>query len=609
MKIITRLFSFFRSLYRQMRFRTKIYIIIMLSVFVPLVTALMLFNNYMGSALTIRSLETIANSFSQAYDHFSAKFDSLRKDNLLLLQDDNAREILQKYPYNRDILENRSIKDRIRFTIDFIEKKEDPVRLYVYVFDDYSQIIDNQYYFPFSAINQTNWYQKLLETSYRNMWIHDLEPALDKTISTGVNPLEGQETLSYLMRVCSVEKYPDTTAILRLDFSKDSIEETLRQMLTVQNSRAYLIAEDGSIVSEAYLGQDENDFPINIEKRSFNETVWTIQQINSSEYQMLSRSFKNHPWTLIMFVPSKEMGVLLNDWQWNSFLLLAVLSGVLIFAVSLLFSRNIVARISLVSSSMKTLINGEMKLLPEPRVMDEIGILIESYNYLTDELKMLISERFMAGANQKNAELKALQAQINPHFLYNTLELINYYASCNNTESVERVVLLLSKFYKLCLNRDREFCEIWQELELISCYYNIQNMRYEGKIHLTLDVPSELYQYMIPHIVIQPIVENAIIHGIMEKANRSGTITIFAQRESNDIIFAISDDGAGMSNERLQQITEKIEIPLDSGSKGSHYGLKNIHERLQGYYGLPYGLRFESIEDEGTTVYIRLPMR
>ena len=263
----------------------------------------------------------------------------------------------------------------------------------------------------------------------------------------------------------------------------------------------------------------------------------------------------------------------------------------------------------MVSDGMTALKDGELKPLPRTRRQDEIGMLIESYNYLSDELVMLKNAQKLAAESQKHAEMVALQAQINPHFLYNTLEMINYYAMVGDAKQVERIVILLSRFYKRCLNHGNEYATVRDELELTRFYCEIQQIRNEDRIQFVFDVPEEMMQSLVPHLILQPLVENAIHHGILKKPDRSGTVRVTGKYDGDALCITVQDDGVGMTPERLKQLWEELEDVKANEESGSHYALRNINARLVSLYGPGAGLSYESAEGEGTAITIRLPVR
>ena len=234
---------------------------------------------------------------------------------------------------------------------------------------------------------------------------------------------------------------------------------------------------------------------------------------------------------------------------------------------------------------------------------DELGELIDSYNYMIGKMSILIDEQYKLGKSVKNAELKALQSQINPHFLYNTLDMINWMSYKKMNSEISHAVKNLAKFYKLSLNKGKDLVPIKDELQHATLFVNIQNMRYNNRISLKFNVDESINDYLIPKITLQPIIENSINYGILGKGEGTGTISILGYSINSDVILTISDDGIGMTEDKLKEL---IDNKLTS-SKGSGYGLKNINKRIKLLYGDNYGLSFKSVYNYGTTVIIKIP--
>ena len=211
-----------------------------------------------------------------------------------------------------------------------------------------------------------------------------------------------------------------------------------------------------------------------------------------------------------------------------------------------------------------------------------------------------------AAEDLRIAEFRSLQAQINPHFLYNTMDMINWLAQQGRTSEVSNAIQNLSRFYKLSLSRKESLSTIASEEEHVSIYVHIQNMRFHDSISFISDIPDELMDFSIPKLTLQPVVENSILHGIMEKPSKSGTIVLTGWREGGDIVLLISDDGVGIPPEKLSHI---LSGKGRSSSGGSNIAIYNTHRRLQILYGEKYGLSYQSTEGSGTEVQIRLPAR
>ncbi len=233
---------------------------------------------------------------------------------------------------------------------------------------------------------------------------------------------------------------------------------------------------------------------------------------------------------------------------------------------------------------------------------DEIGRLITAYNGMVDEMDHMLHVQYDLGRAKAGAELKALQSQINPHFLYNTLDMVSWMAKRQETDNIQQVMQALSLFYKLTLSGGRDIITLGEEIRLCDAYMSIQQMRWAGAIDYMVEADDELLSACIPKITLQPLLENAIKHGIMQRGETRGSIIVSAIPETVGekpyMTLSVLDNGVGMRD--CQQ--EK-----DKGS-GSHYGMKNIEMRLSLYYEEDIHIQPDSEVDLGTCVSMTLPV-
>ena len=199
--------------------------------------------------------------------------------------------------------------------------------------------------------------------------------------------------------------------------------------------------------------------------------------------------------------------------------------------------------------------------------------------------------------------LNALQSQINPHFLYNTLECIHWQALLEGNVEVSRIVMALSKYYRLCLSKGQDLVPLSQELEHTDSYVTIQNMRFDNIVQMEIRIDDGLLDRMLPKITLQPLVENAIYHGIKTEEDRKGHILITGQKVGEEVLLTVEDDGVGMTEEEIDRLNQTIDVLINDGS----YGVKNVHQRLAIRYGKEYGLYYRKNPHGGITVEIRLP--
>ena len=315
---------------------------------------------------------------------------------------------------------------------------------------------------------------------------------------------------------------------------------------------------------------------------------------------------KNTDWYMVSLIPQTKL-----VWRGRSvifnFALIYGLIALTALFIAYKLSESIADRIIGVALQMETIRKGR----PEPLALsdagnDEIGVLSGTYNYMTAEINQLMDYEEKAAKELRNAEFRALQAQINPHFLYNTLDMINWLSQSGQSEKVTEAIQALTRFYRLTLGSKDLISTVQDEVTHVSLYMQLQNMRYNDCAEFIADVPPELGSFSIPRLTFQPIVENALLHGIMMKEEKQGTILLTGWKENDDLVFIISDDGAGIPPEKLDSLLDEKKQAA-TGSSSRHVGVSNTNLRLKSLYGSKYGLSFTSIPGQGTEVTVRIP--
>ncbi len=271
-------------------------------------------------------------------------------------------------------------------------------------------------------------------------------------------------------------------------------------------------------------------------------------------------------------------------------------------------ARFIREPIEKLESVTRQLAEGDMSArLPLPRV-EELWNLTSQVNLMADNLEEMMQQRVADERELKKAELRALQAQINPHFLYNTLDAIVWKAEAGDEEEVIRLTRALSDFFRISLSSGADWISISQEKKHIAGYLSIQKTRYRDILDYEIDIPEEIGSYFILKLLLQPLVENALYHGIKYRRG-GGKILIRARKQGDDLHFMVQDTGRGMDEETLQRLRKRMTVrePVhETGTNG--YGLVNVNLRIRLYYNQPEGLQIESGPD-GTTVSFRVPCR
>ena len=598
MRWIKRLFHYCRNRFRYSNFFTKMVALFLVAAFLPLFvcSAFLVTDTIQVSGKNTAA--SIRNNFQQTYTSLENRLTQVKKCADLLLNDAGINDFLRNGKNETTFWEQRTFKTDMDNTISFIENAQNIKRLRVYVDPAYFYILDSYHYCSMNLLSGQSWFTPLRLAKGRSIWLSSQENDL---LDQAQNILSGHDTLSYMVKGVDLTNMDRTAVIYQLDFSKTEVEEQLRSSLVLDGSCAFITDQNDRVIAHASLGERN----IQLDALSDYADQDTIS-FDGVRYRISCADFEVAPWRLVTLVPDESLFSYSDLDQILLFILLAFIAGTVIFTSTLRFSKRVTHKIRSVVDGMEAVRSGEFVNLPVTGTHDEIDDLIDHYNYMVDELELLVEAKYLSGVELKAAQLRALQAQINPHFLYNTLEMINSYAFLENPQKVELLVSALSRFYKLSLNHGKDVYQLWQELKLVEAYFEIQKIRYPGCLSLKIDVPSSMMQYAIPNITLQPLIENSISHGIMSRTDKHGSITIVGRVLENTIQLQVIDDGVGMTAQTVEQLNAG-KPPEDVESSGSRYGIYNINERIQNYYGCDYHLHFESVQGKGTTVTITLP--
>ncbi|WP_409344374.1 sensor histidine kinase [Paenibacillus sp. MBLB4367] len=281
--------------------------------------------------------------------------------------------------------------------------------------------------------------------------------------------------------------------------------------------------------------------------------------------------------------------------------------GLIGMLLALLISTYIAGRITrplrTLQKNMKQVQEGRFDIRLDVTRSDEVGQLTQSFNQMTDRVETLVNDVYKSEIIRKEAQLKALHSQINPHFLYNTLDSMNAIAMLENVPLLSRMSKMLADMFRYSISQGEQVVPLREELNQVKRYVEIQQIRYDHKFSLFLSIPDRLLDYRIPKLTLQPIVENAVYHGL-EMIPDEGIVAITAYETADGVVMEVFDNGGGMPEEELARIRTSMREPIDYAD---HLGLANVLERLQLHYGSEYGITLDSIHGRGTNVVYRLP--
>lgn len=277
------------------------------------------------------------------------------------------------------------------------------------------------------------------------------------------------------------------------------------------------------------------------------------------------------------------------------------LLAVIIVLYSLRIGRRITAPIQMLSSKAEGFGSDGFSRTPIDTDIMELQILDRNFDEMANRINMLMETQRENQQSLHRAELELLQAQINPHFLYNTLDSIAILADSERYEDVVTMVTSLSTFFRNSLNNGQDIISLGAELAQATSYLDIQKIRYSDILDYSIAVPEDMLDITVPKLILQPLIENALYHGIKNRRGR-GMITVTGCRDGEDILLMVKDNGAGIPPDQLKELQAGIYLPHHHG-----LGLKNVYQRIHLYCGEGYGFHFESAQDIGTTVTVRLP--
>lgn len=341
---------------------------------------------------------------------------------------------------------------------------------------------------------------------------------------------------------------------------------------------------------KASLTELQGNKIITIDKQKLLLTYTTIQKNN---------------WKIFRMIPIKTLSKSTNNIIFMTFLVVLICL-VIGFCLSLYTSQKVTTPIKQLLISMERVKNGNFKDKVNYKSNDEIGKLAIQYNSMIDNINLLINQVYMLEIKEKEAELKALQSQINPHFLYNTLDSILWKAERENQKEISEMLFALSNIFKLSLNRGNSFTTVENEKSFIDSYILLQQKRFTSKLEYSIQFDDKISNYTIPKLILQPFVENAIIHGT-EKSTSETFISIIGYYEDQKLHFIIEDNGIGIDKETLNNILHFSKFKVNITNKS--YAISNVIQRLYLYYEKDYYFNIESSVGDGTIITIVLPVK
>lgn len=419
----------------------------------------------------------------------------------------------------------------------------------------------------------------------------------------GVDQQDTSQMVTLYHRIASKKEKEEELGICSISVSAKYFQDIMKNANITSEGLVYLMSENGRMITSSNSSilqkMQKKGILLNYGAELFMEK----RKEGQKEYYITRQNVDGASWQMILIIPENEYEDQYRFLWLSAALMLGSMIAVIVL-MSYLLSGYYVGRLKKLNVEMTGLESGNLNAnLPITTEEDEIEEIYHNFNGMVQEVQRLMQEHYQLGKEVKMAEVRALQAQINPHFLCNTLDLINWISMDYGAEEIGTLTWNLARFYRLSLNHGKSLISIGEEVEHVEVYVNIENYHFDNAISLEVDVPEELKSYACLNIILQPFVENAIVHGIAEKPDiESCEIRICARREEQDIVFSVQDDGPGVDVKEMQKETQQ-----DIRTAQHGYGVRNINFRLKLCFGEKYGVTYLESE-KGTHVEIKIPV-
>ncbi len=409
------------------------------------------------------------------------------------------------------------------------------------------------------------------------------EPWYD-SLSEAIRPVWHLDKDGY---ICMIQRLPNPYIKFISSYSNHCL------CIRVTPSHFFQVLDGLSTDYHLQIGTEEEVF--------FDYTDPTIEDSGNAYDDWTSQTSErlDNGWQILLEKPSSLLAAPADEMVFIIFLVVLICC-VLIFTVSNLLSGFFAQKVNRLLQVMQEVKKGNLSVRIHDNCPDEIGKLTNSFQEMIEKLNQLITENYQNKITLKETQLLALQAQIHPHFLYNCLSLINSKALMNHQPEISEMAQLLSTFYRTSLNRGQSETLLTDEIKNVQSYIKIQLLLNDNSFSVVYQIDPQLPDQKIPNLLLQPLVENAIVHGILPNKAKHGTLYLTVTRVNNQIHFIIMDNGLGIPKEKIPSLTQ---------TQSDGYGLKNVQERLKLTYGEEYGLTINSIVNESTMVTFTIPIR
>ncbi|MEI2395649.1 MULTISPECIES: cache domain-containing sensor histidine kinase [Paenibacillus] len=460
----------------------------------------------------------------------------------------------------------------------------------IYNYGNYMNVVDPDY-------ADEDWYHQLQASSGKMVWLGVYQHSL-------IDQVEDSPVFAFGRQIYDLNEHKPIGIVL-YETNPQPVLDALENLKLGEHSQVYLMSPDGRFVTSA---TDPTPDVSNLPMLPTSQNVMVEQQ---SDRLVVASKLSFSGWWVMSITPDKDLNVELIEMKRY---LLIVISALIIVStlIASIVSQTISSPLKKLIREMRQVEVGNFRGMVNVSSYQEINILVASFNRMVRRIEELIERVKLSSVSEKNAELHALQSQVNPHFLYNTLDMIYWMLDEEGNEQLGELVLSLSSMFRYSSQwEDGAEVSLREELEQIGHYLKIISIRLEGRLQIITEIDERWLDIRVPKMTVQPVIENAVKHGL-ESLGRQGILKVYTSEEGSVLRLIVEDNGNGMNEEQLKRLQDSLNgdapglSPKESGKSG--IGLQNLHRRLQFMFGECYGLQIQSFPGEGTQVAIVLPI-
>ncbi|TBL76606.1 cache domain-containing sensor histidine kinase [Paenibacillus thalictri] len=602
LRSVMRAWSYLSMLFKGVVAARRWLVAYLVLILIPASLFMYMYSQKYSQILEDEVTHTMLQTLKQAEINLNYQFDTVRDVSNTILMYPKLHEYLRD---SASFVDQLDAMKELRHMADNAESNSSVFRVRLFV--EGTKLFSNEKInlFNWDTIKGDRWYPEVLNAGGLLVWegLH-AENYIDKGemyVFSGARILRDPENFNHL------------SGVLLIDVTEKTIDDILSkiELNKDKQQKVMMVAPDGTIMlhrDKSLLGTKLKSAAALQGINSAAEGIIPISEDQTELYAVFT-TMRSTGWKLVAEVPKTVINARADSL--NQFSSVATLLG-----VTVLFCILVFILLAFIVQGMNRRVKTVIKSIKQEGIswLEERGgtaegdfnLLEKTVDSLIHRVRDLMEETYKSKVQEREAQLRALQAQINPHFLYNTLDTINWIAIGRNAHDISQMIDSLAKYFRLSLNKGKDFVSVGDELNLAKVYLELQQSRFPKSFEFVLEAGAGVEQEEMPKLTLQPIVENALIHGIRKSKGKTGTIVIRADMEQGDLVLSVKDDGIGMEPELARLLLTEPRPETPSFDTGSSYGLYNVNERIKLYAGEMYGLEIRSSPGQGTTVIVRL---